>query len=81
MSRHHRISRAELSVREHMSGILRALQERRVLEFSELFDPERGVAVLVVTFLALLELARELLIEITQSECFAPIYVKLGYTR
>jgi len=81
LSRHHHISREELSVREHMSGILRALRERRVLEFSELFQPERGVAVLVVTFLALLELARELLVEITQSECFAPIYVKLGYAQ
>lgn len=79
LSRHHRISRAELSVREHMSDVLRALRERRVLEFSELFDPARGVPVLVVTFLAILELARELLIEITQSECFAPIYVKLGH--
>jgi segregation and condensation protein A len=79
MSKHHRISRAELSVREHMSSILRALKERRVLEFSELFEPEQGIPVLVVTFLALLELARELLIEITQSECFAPIYVKLGH--
>ena len=81
MSRHHHISREELSVREHMSGILRHLRERRVLEFSELFDPARGVAVLVVTFLALLELARELLVEITQSENFAPIYVKLGYAQ
>src|SRR6266404_5697624 len=78
LSRHHHISREELSVREHMSGILRALRERRVLEFSELFDPGRGIAVLVVTFLALLELAREMLVEITQSECFAPIYVKLA---
>jgi segregation and condensation protein A len=81
LSKHHHISREELSVREHMSGILRALRERRVLEFSELFQPERGVAVLVVTFLALLELAREMLVEITQSECFAPIYVKLGYAQ
>ena len=81
MSRHHHISREELSVREHMSGILRHLRERRVLEFSELFDPARGVAVLVVTFLALLELARELLVEITQSENFAPIYVKLAYAQ
>lgn len=80
MSRHHHISREELSVREHMSGILRVLRERRVLEFSELFDAQRGVPVLVVTFLALLELARELLVEITQSENFAPIYVKLGMT-
>ena len=78
---HHHISREELSVREHMSAILRALRERRVLEFSELFDPRRGVPVLVVTFLALLELARELLIEITQSECFAPIYVKLAHAQ
>src|SRR6266849_4616587 len=81
LSRHHHISREELSVREHMSGILRRLRERRVLEFAELFEPARGVAVLVVTFLALLELARELLVEITQSECFAPIYVKLGYAQ
>jgi len=80
MSRHHHISREELSVREHMSGILRALRERRVLEFSELFDAQRGVPVLVVTFLALLELALELLVEITQAENFAPIYVKLGMT-
>ena len=81
MTKHHRISREELSVREHMSTILRALQERRVLEFAELFEPRRGIPVLVVTFLALLELARELLVEITQSECFAPIYVKLGYAK
>jgi segregation and condensation protein A len=81
MSKHHRITREELSVREHMSAILRSLQEKRVLEFGELFQPERGVPVLVVTFLALLELARELLIEITQSECFAPIYVKLSHAK
>jgi segregation and condensation protein A len=79
MSAHHRVSREELSVREHMSGILRRLQERRVLEFGELFDPARGVAVLVVTLLAVLELARESLLELTQSESFAPIYVKLGH--
>src|SRR5262245_10266620 len=81
LSAHHHVSREELSVRAHMSGILRALRERRVLEFAELFEPARGVSVLVVTFLALLELARELLIEITQAECFAPIYVKLGHAQ
>ncbi len=75
---HHHVSREELSVREHMSGVLRRLGQHRVLEFGELFDPSRGVSVLVVTFLAMLELARELLIEITQSESFAPIYVKLA---
>jgi segregation and condensation protein A len=79
MSKHHRVTREELSVREHMSTVLRRLREQRVAEFSELFDPAKGVQVLIVTFLALLELARELMIEITQSECFAPIYVKLGH--
>ena len=78
LSAHHRVSREELSVRAHMSSILRSLKERRVAEFGELFDPERGVAVLVVTFLALLELAREMLVEITQSAGFGPIYVKLA---
>ena len=81
MSAHHRISREELSVREHMSAILRRLREHRVLEFTELFDPARGVAVLVVTFLALLELARELLVELTQSEGFAPIYVRIAHAQ
>jgi segregation and condensation protein A len=81
LSAHHHVSREELSVRGHMSGILRALRERRVLEFSELFEPSRGVPVLVVNFLALLELAREMLVEITQAECFAPIYVKLAYAQ
>ena len=52
-----------------------------MLEFTELFEPARGVAVLVVTFLALLELARELLIEITQAEGFAPIYVRLAHAQ
>jgi segregation and condensation protein A len=79
LSAHHRVSREELSVRAHMSSILRALKERRVVEFGELFDPRRGVPVLVVTFLALLELARELLVEITQSAGFGPIYVKLRH--
>jgi segregation and condensation protein A len=78
LSAHHRVSREELSVRAHMSSILRTLKERRVAEFGELFDPQRGVAVLVVTFLALLELARELLVEVTQSAGFGPIYVKLA---
>jgi segregation and condensation protein A len=81
LSAHHRVSREELSVRAHMSSILRALKERRVVEFAELFEPQRGVSVLVVTFLALLELARELLVEITQSAGFGPIYVKLAHAQ
>jgi len=77
LTAHHRVSREELSVRAHMSSILRALKERRVVEFGELFDPQRGVAVLVVTFLALLELARERLVGVTQAEPYAPIYAQL----
>lgn len=77
---HHRITREELSVREHMSMVLKKLQGRRFVEFEALFDPAKGTPVLVVTFIALLELAKETLIEITQAEVFAPIYVRLAYS-
>jgi segregation and condensation protein A len=77
---HHKISREELSVREHMSMVLRRLQGQRFVEFETLFDPQKGAAVLVVTFIALLELAKETLIDITQAEAYAPIYVRLAYT-
>ena len=76
---HHRILREQLSVREHMSLVLRQLQGRRFIEFQDLFEPARGLGVVVVTFLALLELARENLLELTQAEAFAPIYVRLAY--
>ena len=76
---HHRIRREELSVREHMSQILRRLKDTRFVEFSDLFETSRGVPVAIVTFLALLELAREFLIDVTQGEAYAPIYVKLAY--
>lgn len=77
---HHKITREELSVREHMSIVLRQLQGQKFVEFEKLFDASRGTPVLVVTFVALLELAKESLIEITQAEAFAPIYVRLAYT-
>ena len=77
---HHKISREELSVREHMTIVLKHLQGRKFVEFENLFDPALGTPDLVVTFLALLELAKETLIEITQAEAFAPIYVRLAYT-
>jgi segregation and condensation protein A len=80
LTAHHTISREELSVREHMTGILRRLQTARFVEFADLFDPSRGVPVVVVNFIALLELAKETLIEITQAEAFAPIYVRLAYS-
>ena len=80
LHQHHKISREELSVREHMSMVLKSLTGRRFQEFQDLFDVTRGPQVLVVTFIATLELARERLIEITQAEAFAPIYVRLAYT-
>jgi segregation and condensation protein A len=76
---HHKISREELSVREHMSIVLRHLQGRQFVEFEKLFDVTRGTPVLIVTFIAMLELAKETLIDITQAEAFAPIYVRLAY--
>jgi segregation and condensation protein A len=76
---HHHISREQLSVREHMSVVLRRLQGRRFALFEDLFDTRRGVPVVVVTFVALLELSRERLVEVTQAEAFAPIYVRLAY--
>ena len=73
----HTVGKQELSVREHMSSILRQLRNARFVEFHELFDESEGVAVLVVHFLALLELAKETLVEITQIEAGAPIYIRL----
>jgi segregation and condensation protein A len=77
---HHVISREALSVREHMTMVLRKLQGVRFVEFLDLFDVSRGMPVLVVTFIAMLELAKEGLLDITQADAFAPIYVRLAYT-
>ncbi len=76
---HHHIAREELSVRDHMGQVLRRLQHTRFAEFSTLFDLQHGVQGLVVTFIAVLELAREQLIELTQAEAFAPIYLRLAF--
>jgi segregation and condensation protein A len=76
---HHKVGKAELSVREHMSIILRRLKTDNLLEFSELFDVvQDGIPKLVVCFLAILELAREGLLRITQQAPFSPIYVQLN---
>jgi segregation and condensation protein A len=77
---HHKISREELSVREHMSLMLRRLQSAKFMEFTDLFEADRGTPVVVVNFIAMLELTRESLIEVTQAEPFAPIYVRLAYS-
>ena len=76
LQRHHKVRRDELSVREHMTRILRQLSRGGYVAFAELFNPLAGVPELVVSFLAVLELGKENLVMITQSEPFAPIYVK-----
>ena len=76
---HHKIGKAELSVREHMSQILRRLKADGMVEFSALFDNEVEVlAKLIVNFLAILELAKEGLIRITQQQAFSPIYLQVN---
>jgi segregation and condensation protein A len=79
MTRHHRITREQLSVREHMSRILRSLQHLRFVRFEDLFESQASAPVLVVTFLAILELARESLVKVTQQGAYSPIYVKLNH--
>jgi segregation and condensation protein A len=73
----HAIEREALSVRGRMADILDRLRKASVLAFESLFDPGEGRAGIVVTFLALLELCREGLVEILQSEPLAPLRVQL----
>lgn len=80
LNQHHTISREQLSVREHMSLVLKKLQGQRFIEFHELFETQQGVAHVIVTFIAVLELAKENLIDVTQASAYAPIYVRLSYT-
>jgi len=84
LNAHHHITREQLSVRDHMTHILRRLNDVRFMEFTDLFmerlDEGAPAAVVVVHFIAMLELARESLLEITQAEPYAPIYVRLAYT-
>ena len=80
LNSHHKLGRAELSVREHMSSVLRRLQTDGMCEFSELFDLNAGgLPKLVVNFLAILELAKEGLIKITQQAAFSTIYLHVSH--
>ncbi len=72
----HPIQRELLSVRERMSHVLEQLEALRFTAFTALFRPEEGRMGVVVTFLAVLELLREALLELVQSEPFAPIHVR-----
>ena len=72
----HQIEVEPLSVRERMSRILTALRGNPYMEFHHLFDPQEGRMGVVVSFLALMELTREQLVDLVQNEPFGQIYVK-----
>jgi segregation and condensation protein A len=76
MYAHHHVQMESLSVRERMSAVLNAVQASHFIGFTDLFAVEEGRMGVVVTFLAVLELTKESLIEMTQAEPFAPIHVK-----
>ncbi|MGC2049285.1 MAG: ScpA family protein [Gallionella sp.] len=76
LNTHHKVRREQLSVREQMTHILRCLQGGEYVMFDRLFDVQGGVAKLVVTFIAVLELAKDYLVEIQQNETMGNIYVR-----
>ena len=73
---HHEIQREALSVRNRMSDVLKSLDDGEFHRFESLFNLEEGRLGVVVTFLAMLELAKEMLVEIVQNESLGPIYLK-----
>ena len=78
MFAHHHVQREPLSVRQRMTDILASLTTNAFVDFVRLFTPEEGRRGVTVTFVAILELLREGLIEIVQSEAYAPVHVRLG---
>ena len=78
MFSHHHVARERLSVRERMTNILSTLERSSFVEFIRMFKPEEGRMGVTVTFIAVLELMREGLIEIVQAEPFAPLHVRLA---
>lgn len=78
MFAHHHVQRELLSVRQRMADVLAQLAGGQFLDFARLFRPEEGRRGVTVTFVALLELLREGLIEIVQSEAYGPLHVRLG---
>lgn len=74
----HQIQREPLSVRERMTNILASLQDREFITFNSMFTPEEGRLGVVVTFLAMLELLKDHVIEFVQTAPFAPIHLKMN---
>jgi segregation and condensation protein A len=81
MFAHHHVQREPLSVRERMSQVLVAISGERYVGFSSLFDPDEGRMGVTVTFLAILELLKETLISVVQSEPYGPIHVKAAQSQ
>ena len=76
MTAHFHVQREPLSVRQRMSEVLSRVKADAFSEFRDLFDPEEGRMGVVVTFVALLELLREGLIEVVQAEAYSPIHLR-----
>jgi len=76
MYAHHHVQLESLSVRERMSSVLSKVNSAHFTSFKDLFTVEEGRMGVVVSFLAILELVKESLIDLTQAEPFAPIHVK-----
>ncbi len=72
------VTREPLSVRQRMSEILTRIKTGSFTGFAELFDPEEGRMGVAVTFIAVLELLRESVIEVVQAEEFAPLHVRVA---
>jgi len=73
---HHKVRKDGVSVREQMTRLIRRLRHGEFEDFQSLFDVSGGIPQLVVTFIAILELAKETLVEITQTETLGKIYVR-----
>jgi segregation and condensation protein A len=78
MFAHHHVQREPLSVRQRMTDVLSALTANAFVDFVQLFRPDEGRLGVTVTFVAILELMREGLVEIAQAEAYAPLHVRLG---
>ncbi len=76
MNAHHQIQRESLSIRERMTDVLSILSENKFASFSSLFSPKEGRMGVVVTFIAILELVKQSMIEVIQTDAFTPIHVK-----
>ncbi len=76
MFSHHQVQREVLSVRERMSKVLASLNAETFVDFITLFDIKEGRSGVVVTFLSIMELAKETLIELIQTAAYGPIHVR-----